>query len=454
MIKDMTKGNPLKLILLFSIPLLIGNAFQQLYNVVDTLIVGRTLGKGPLAAVGAVGALVFAIIGFCFGMSSGFGVIIGQRFGAKDEQGLRRSVTHSVVLSIITTIILTAICVPSTRWMLRAMRTPSELLDDATTYLRILFIGLGATFFYNTLSAIIRALGDSRTPLYFLILSSVVNILLDLLFILHFGMGVAGAAWATVLSQLLSALCCLWFVSRHFPILRLRHSDWHSSDRMYSDLLKQAIPMGFHFSIIALGAVILQVAVNDFGPTAVAGITIANKISMILSNPLPTFGIALGTFVAQNYGAQQLQRIRQGINQTLVGLTIPWCVIAGVICFFGDDAMTALFLKEPDAEVLHLARVYFQTVVTFYFAIGTMFVYRNVMQSVGLPLWPLVAAVIELLGRMSGAIILPRFIGYPGVCLSSPLAWIGACVILIPAYYLWSHRENSELQKNQLNTSV
>ena len=311
MIKDMTQGNPLKLILLFSIPLLIGNAFQQLYNVVDTLIVGRTLGANPLASVGAVGALVFAIIGFCFGMSSGFGVIIGQRFGAKDEAGLRRSVTHSAVLSVIATIILTAICVPCTRTMLRAMRTPPELLENAVTYLRILFIGLGATFFYNTLSAIIRALGDSRTPLYFLILSSVVNILLDLLFILHFGMGVAGAAWATVLSQLLSALCCLWFVSRHFPILRLRRSDWQSDNRMYSDLLKQAIPMGFHFSIIALGAVILQVAVNDFGPTAVAGITIANKISLILSNPLPTFGIALGTFVAQNYGAQHFQRIRQ-----------------------------------------------------------------------------------------------------------------------------------------------
>ena len=377
MIKDMTQGNPLKLILLFSIPLLIGNAFQQLYNVVDTLIVGRTLGANPLASVGAVGALVFAIIGFCFGMSSGFGVIIGQRFGAKDEAGLRRSVTHSAVLSVIATIILTAICVPCTQTMLRAMRTPPELLENAVTYLRILFIGLGATFFYNTLSAIIRALGDSRTPLYFLILSSVVNILLDLLFILHFGMGVAGAAWATVLSQLLSALCCLWFVSRHFPILRLRRSDWQSDNRMYSDLLKQAIPMGFHFSIIALGAVILQVAVNDFGPTAVAGITIANKISLILSNPLPTFGIALGTFVAQNYGAQQFQRIRQGITQTLFGLSLPWCLIAGIICYFGDDAMTQLFLKEPDAEVLRLARIYFQTVVSFYFAIATMFVYRR-----------------------------------------------------------------------------
>lgn len=443
MIKDMTQGSPLRLILVFSIPLLIGNAFQQFYNVVDTLIVGRTLGRDPLAAVGAVGALVFAVIGFCFGMSSGFGVIIGQRFGAKDEPGLRRSVTHSVVLSVITTIILTAICVPCTRLMLQAMNTPPELLENATIYLRIIFLGLGATFFYNTLSAIIRALGDSRTPLYFLILSSIVNILLDLLFILHFKMGVAGAAWATVLSQLLSALCCLWFVSRHFPILHLCRADWQSNDRMYADLLKQSIPMGFHFSIIALGTIILQVAVNSFGSTAVAGITIANKISLILSNPLPTFGIALGTFVAQNYGARQFHRIRQGIYQTLFGLAIPWCIIAGVICYFGDDAMTALFLKDPDAEVLRLARVYFQTVVSFYFAIATMFVYRNVMQSVGRPLWPLIAAVVELFGRMSGAVILPKFIGYRGVCLSSPLAWMGACVILIPAYYLWSHREKT-----------
>lgn len=454
MIKDMTQGRPLKLILLFSIPLLIGNAFQQLYNVVDTLIVGKTLGTNPLAAVGAVGALVFAIIGFCFGMSSGFGVIIAQRFGAGDEAALRRSVTHSAILSAIATVILTAICVPSTRLMLRAMRTPPELLDDAVSYLRILFLGLGATFFYNTLSAIIRALGDSRTPLYFLILSSVANILLDLLFILHFGMGVAGAAWATVLAQLFSALCCLWFVSRHFPILKLKRSDWRTDNAMYANLLKQAIPMGFHFSIIALGSVILQVAVNDFGPTAVAGITIANKISLILSNPLPTFGIALGTFVAQNYGAGKLQRIRQGINQTLLGLTIPWCAIAAVICYFGDDAMTALFLKEPDAEVLRLARIYFQTVVTFYFAIGTMFVYRNVMQSVGLPLWPLVAAVVELLGRMTGAVVLPKFIGYRGVCLSSPLAWLGACLILIPAYYLWNHAKKREVRPNPPPTTT
>lgn len=440
MIKDMTKGNPLKLILLFSIPLLIGNLFQQLYNVVDTLIVGRTLGKNALAAVGAVGALVFAVIGFCFGMSSGFGVIIAQRFGAKDEAGLRRSVTHSVVLSVIATIILTAACVPCTRLMLRAMRTPPELLAEATIYLRILFIGLGATFFYNTLSAVIRALGDSRTPLYFLVLSSVVNILLDLLFILRFHAGVAGAAWATALSQLLSALCCLWFVSRHFPILRLRRDDWRTDNAMYASLLKQAIPMGFHFSIIALGAVILQVAVNDFGATAVAGITIANKISMMLSNPLPTFGIALGTFVAQNYGAAQLPRIRQGINQTMLGLTIPWCIIAAAVCYFFADTMTELFLDNPDEKVLQLSRIYFQIVVSFYFAIGTMFVYRNVMQSVGLPLLPLIAAFIELLGRMVGAVVLPRFIGYRGVCLSSPLAWIGACVILIPSYYIWNRR--------------
>ena len=376
-------------------------------------------------------------------MSSGFGVIIAQRFGAKDEEGLRRSVTHSVVLSIIATVILTAACVPCTHLMLRAMRTPPELLAEATIYLRILFIGLGATFFYNTLSAIIRALGDSRTPLYFLILSSVVNILLDLLFILRFHAGVAGAAWATVLSQLLSALCCLWFVSRHFPILRLKRTDWRPDNSMYNNLFKQSIPMGFHFSIIALGAIILQVAVNDFGPTAVAGITIANKISMVLSNPLPTIGIALGTYVAQNYGAGELKRIRQGINQTLLGLTIPWCVIAGAICYFFADKMTALFLDKPDAEVLQLARIYFQTVVSFYFAIGTMFIYRNVMQSVGLPLLTLVSAVIELFGRMAGALLLPRFIGYWGVCLSSPLAWLGACIILVPAYYIWSHRVKS-----------
>ena len=441
MVKDMTHGNPLRLILLFSIPLLIGNVFQQLYNVVDTLIVGRTLGTKPLAAVGAVGALVFAIIGFCFGMASGFGVIIGQRFGAGDEAGLRRSVTHAAVLSLIATIILTCACVPTTRLMLTAMHTPQELLENATTYLRILFIGLGATFFYNTLSAIIRALGDSRTPLYFLILSSVANILLDFLFILHFRMGVAGAAWATVLSQLLSALCCLWFVSRHFPILHLKRSDWIADNAMYASLLKQAIPMGFHFSIIALGAVILQVAVNDFGHTAVAGITIANKISMILSNPYPTFGIALGTFTAQNFGAKEFARIRTGIAQTLWGLSIPWCIIAGIICALWADNMTELFLKEPDAEVLRLAKIYFQTVVTFYFAIGTMFVYRNVMQSVGEPFWPLVAAVVELFGRVYGALFLPKFIGYRGVCLSSPLAWMGACFILIPAYYYWRYRQ-------------
>lgn len=449
MVKDMTQGNPLKLILLFSIPLLIGNAFQQLYNVVDTLIVGRTLGKNSLAAVGAVGALVFAVIGFCFGMSSGFGVIISQRFGAKDEDGLRRSVTHSVVLSVIATIILTAACVPCTRLMLRAMHTPPELLEEATTYLRILFIGLGATFFYNTLSAIIRALGDSRTPLYFLILSSVVNILLDLLFILRFHAGVAGAAWATVLSQLLSALCCLWFVSRHFPILRLRRTDWRTDNAMYNNLFKQAIPMGFHFSIIALGAIILQVAVNDFGPTAVAGITIANKISMILSNPLPTFGIALGTYVAQNYGAMKYPRISQGITQTMLGLTIPWCIIAGAICYFFADIMTALFLDNPDGEVLQLARIYFQIVVSFYFALGTMFIYRNVMQSVGLPLLPLIAAIIELLGRVVGAMVLPQYIGYKGVCLSSPLAWLGACIILIPAYYIWRRQHRLKVAVSQ-----
>ena len=327
MTNDMTKGSPIKLILSFMVPLLIGNIFQQFYNMADTIIVGRTISVEALAAVGATGSISFLIVGFVQGVTSGFAVITAQRFGAGSENGVRRSVATSIILGIAVTIVMTAISVLVARPLLEIMKTPSDIIDDSYNYIIVIFEGIAAAVFFNLFSSILRSLGDSKTPLVFLIIASIINIILDFVFILTFKMGVAGAGWATVIAQFISGILCFVYSLKKFPILRLTKHDWKFSWKFAWQHLEVGLPMAFQFSITAIGTMVIQSALNSLGSTAVAAFTAGSKIDQFATQPLASLGVAVATYTAQNYGARELERIKKGVTGAAIIATV--CGIVG-----------------------------------------------------------------------------------------------------------------------------
>lgn len=434
MMMDMTKGKPWKLILLFSIPLLIGNIFQQLYSMVDTIIVGRFVSVEALAAVGSTGAMSFLIIGFVIGITSGFSVITAQRFGANDEDGVRRSVATSIVLCIIFTILLTIIAMVGAKPMLDMMNTPANIMEDALTYILIIYAGVGATMYYNMISGILRALGDSKTPLYFLVLSSIINVVLDLLFIIQFHMGAAGAAYATVISQLAAAVLCTFYTKKRYPILALKKADFQLDWTFTCSHLNIGLPMAFQFSVTAVGIMILQAALNIFGSTVIAAYTAASKVEMLVTQPFATLGVTMATFCGQNRGANDWQRIRQGMR-SCVWMGLASCLLASAINILGGHAFTTLFVSEGSVEVYAYAQEYLTTIAIFYPMLCLLYIYRNALQGMGESFVPMMGGVAEFLARLLVCMFLPAMIGYFGVCLASPAAWIAATIPL-----LWKYR--------------
>ena len=433
MTKDMTKGSPFRLLLLFSIPLLIGNVFQQFYNMADTVIVGRTVGTRALAAVGSTGAISFLVLGFAMGVSSGFAVITAQRFGAGDMAGVRRSVCTSFVLSAAITVLLTAASMGLAMPMLRLMNTPPDIIDGAYDYIIVIFAGIFATFFYNDLSGILRAVGDSRTPLYFLILASVLNVALDFLFILSFHMGVAGAAWATVLAQGVSGLLCLIYMLRRYPQLHVHRSDWAFSWKFALQHLQVGIPMALQFSITAVGVMVLQAALNEFGSTVVAAYTAASKVEMIFTQPMATLGVTISTYSAQNLGAGKFGRIRAGMRAGVVLSVAATALASAAVVFFGRF-FVSLFIDDPTPEIFSRAQTYLNTIALFFITLSLLYLFRSALQGMGSAAITMVAGAIELIMRSAACALLPGIWGYEGVCLASPLAWLGATLPLIFIY--------------------
>lgn len=433
MTKDMTTGNPVKLILFFSIPLLIGNVFQQFYSMVDTIIVGRYVGVQALAAVGVTGSLSFLILGFTFGLTGGFSVIIAQRFGANDEDGLRKSVATSTILSIISTIIITLASMLSAKPVLSLMNTPDDIINDATIYIIIIYAGTCATVFYNMIAGILRSLGDSKTPLYFLILSSILNIILDLFFILNFNMGVRGAAYATVIAQGISGILCLIYALKKYPILRLKKEDWIWDKNFALKHLNVGIPMALQFSITATGVMVLQTALNAFGSTVIAAYTAASKVEQIVTQPGISFGTTMATYCGQNLGAGKYDRIKKGVKKGSI-ITIMVSIIAAVVLFVFGKSLSTLFISSDQIEALNYSKQYLNTVAAFLPILGMLFIYRNSLQGIGDAFIPMMAGVAELVARVIVAFTLPAFIGYIGICLASPFAWIGATIPMAIKY--------------------
>lgn len=439
-VRDMTQGSPLRLLLLFSIPVLLGNVFQQLYNMVDTIIVGRCLGYQALAAVGTTGSLNFLVLGFANGLTSGLSVLIAQRFGAKNETEMRKAEAGAVVLGIGFTVVLTLLSVLTAKPLLGLIHTPDDIIGDAVTYISIIYAGIAATIMYNMLACFLRAIGDSRTPLYFLMLSSLLNIVLDLVLIQLVGMGVAGAALATVISQAVSGLLCLVYIWKRYPVLHLSKNDFKVSGKLYKRHLKISLPMAFQFSVTAIGTVVVQGALNLFGTTKIAAFTAACKAEQLVTQPAVTFGVTMANYAGQNLGADRTDRIKAGVGKCTV-LTLTCAVISMLILYLFGAPLTKLFLtaEETDTavlgEILDAARMYLWQAALFFPFLNMIFVYRNVLQGIGRSFMPLMAGVFELVTRFAVSYTLPGILGYRGICLAGPLAWVSAAVPLGIAYY-------------------
>jgi putative MATE family efflux protein len=433
-VRTLTKGNPLKLMILFTIPLLIGNVFQQLYSFMDALIVGRTIGKDALAAVGATGSINFLIIGFAQGTTAGLSVLTAQAFGARDERGVRKSFGSSIWISIAITAILTAVSVSMTRPLLELMQTPPEIIDQSVAFVRVIFIGVFASMAFNLLSNMMRALGDSRTPLIFLIIATVVNIALELLFILGFHWGVAGAGWATVIAQTFSAILCWLFIKKRIPLLVIRKQDLAFDWQSILEHLKVGLPMGFSMSIIAIGSVILQVMLNTLGTDAVAAYTAAGRIDQLATLPASSFGLAMATFAAQNLGAREYGRIRRGVHQTLALNVGVSAVLGALIIMFGRPLVN-LFLGPNQPAVTALAQTYFHYNASMYWLLAILFTMRNLLQGLGKTMVPTVAGLFELLMRAFAGIVLVTHLGFAGASMANPLAWIGSVFVLVSVYF-------------------
>lgn len=439
MAKDMTSGKPIKLIWNFTIPLLIGNLFQQLYNMADTFIVGRTIGVHALASVGSTGSIIFLILGFANGLTAGLAIPLAQRYGAKDYLGVKRSFYVSILISAVVAILLTILSMVFCRQILEIMQTPAEIIDGAYDYLMVIFAGIFSSMAFNLLSNIFRSIGDAKTPLYFLVIACIMNIILDVVFIAGFGMGVEGAGYATVLSQIFSALACILYIWKKIPILRLNSKDFVAESSDVKEHVRISFPMAFQSSIIAIGAIIIQITLNQLGATAVAAYTAAQKIDQVAILPMMSFGVTMATFVAQNYGAKKYDRIWRGVRDC-IKLSLTFAISVGIILNLFSPIFIRAFVGVGHEEVVELGAIYFITNGTMYSLLSLLFIYRYTLQGVGKTFTPTVAGIMELCMRAFAAVVLSNLYGYTGATMANPLAWLGSLIPLMIAYYLFKNK--------------
>ena len=435
MTRDLTEGKPLKLVLSFAAPLMLGLLFQQFYSFVDTAIVGRYLGAEKLAAVGATGSVNFLVIGLCLGFCSGFAIPIAQAFGAKNEHEVRRCVWHAAVLSaglsLAFGLAATLLCKP----LLRLMNTPEEILESSASYIRIIFAAIPCCVLYNMTSGILRSLGDSRTPVLFLVLASLVNVALDLFLIIACGMGVAGAAAATAVSQLISGLGCLIVILKRFPILKLTKEDRRFSLKRSRSMLGIGLPMGLQFSITAIGSVLVQWSVNGLGVNAVAAISAASKLGMFFACVFDALASTMATYAGQNIGARKLDRVSQGMRSASA-LGIVYCMIAlGVVLLFGRKMLGLFIDGGENAAVMEMGFRYLKFNAAMYIPLLFVNILRLCIQGMGFTRVAMFAGLSEMLARTVVALWVVPAAGYTGACLANPAAWVMADMFLFPCYF-------------------
>lgn len=430
---DLTNGRPIKVIFLYTIPLLLGNFFQQFYSFIDTLIVGKTISVNALASVGATGGLTALVIGFAQGMTSGLTILTARKYGANDEAGVRQSFASGIIISLFIIVVFTAIALLVAYPLLIAMQTPKVLLHDSFIFLEIIFAGIFSFVGFDFLGNTMRALGDSRVPLFFLIVSTILNILLELVFILYLKMGVAGAGLATVVAQTITFVILYFYIRKHIPYLILTRDDFKIDMNEIKELLKISLPMGFQSSIIAIGSIILQFMLNTLGANAVAAYTVAGRVEQIATLPAFSFGLALVNFTAQNMGAKKFDRILKGVKDGILVSVISSFVIGIFLIFFGQS-ISHLFMNGSETKVLNLIQIYYYFNGSTYFILSILFIVRYTLQGLGNQKAPTIAGIAELLMRVFAGVVLIRLFGFYGAAMANPLAWTGSVLVLVSTW--------------------
>ena len=443
---DLTTGHPLKQILIFSIPLVFGTIFQQFYSFADTVIVGRCLGTDALAAVGATSSLHFLILGFVQGACVGFGIPVAQSYGAKDRDEMCRYLWNGTWICLLISLFLSLGSVLLTDTLLAIMNTPEEIFFMARAYIVILFAGIPASVLYNYSASVMRAMGDSRHPFYFLLFSSVLNVILDYVLIAFFHMGVSGAAAATVFSQFVSGVLNVWWMFRRMDMIQGKKSQMKPSLPHIKRLCVVGLPMGFEYSVSAIGAVILQNSINTLGSGAVAAQTAGEKIRQMFTLPMESVGMAIATYAGQNFGAGKLKRIRQGIKQGMV-IQLVYCVVIWAVLLGMNGLLVQIVLGEAQPEISAEAGRYLFIVSCLFIFHGSLMVFRNTLQGMGYSFHAIISGVWELAGRSLGGWLAVHGAGFTAVCLANPLAWIFAlcyCIYMV-RYFLRKNERKQNL---------
>lgn len=431
--KEMTAGPALPLIFNFTIPLLLGNLLQQTYSLVDAAIVGKTLGINALASVGASSSVIFLILGFCNGCCCGFGIPVAQKFGARDYHTMRRYVAVSLQLAVGMSVIIAVLTSIYCADILRMIQTPESIFQDSYYYLLVTFLGVPFTFFYNLLSSIIRALGDSKTPFWFLLFSTLLNIVLDLFCILTLGWGVLGAAIATIISQGVSAILCYIYMYSHFPILKSTAEERKFSLKLAKKLLCIGMPMGLQFSITAIGSILLQSANNALGTASVAAFTSSMRIKMFFICPFESLGIAMATYTGQNYGACKPERIWMGIKASAIMMAV-YAVFTILSLTFGSEWMALLFVDASEVEIMDKTVQFLHVSCAFFPILGLLCILRYTIQGAGYTNLAMLSGVSEMIARTLVSIYAVPAFGFLAVCYGDPMAWVAADLFLVPAF--------------------
>ena len=433
--RDLTEGSPLKRIVFFALPMLFGVLFQQFYSFVDTAVVGRYLGAERLAAVGATGSVNFLVIGLCLGLCSGFSIPIAQAFGAKDEREMRRCVYHAVVLSGVLSLLFAVLSTVFCKPLLRLMNTPEEIIDASASYISIIFAAIPCCVLYNMASGILRSLGDSRTPVVFLVMASLVNIALDLVLIIACGMDVAGAAVATAVSQLLAGIGCVIVMIRRFPVLHLNREDRRFDPALARKMLGTGLPMGLQFSITAIGSVMVQWSVNSLGVNAVAAVSGAVKLSAFFACVFDALASTMATYAGQNMGARKLDRIHQGLR-CASALGMVYCALAfGVVALFARPLLSLFIDADAAPEVMSMGVRFLFINASFYVPLLFVNIVRLSIQGMGFTRVAMLAGLFEMIARTAVALFIVPSAGFTGACFASPAAWVLADLFLFPCYF-------------------
>ncbi len=436
---DMTTGTPIKVIIQFAIPLLIGTLFQQAYNIIDTMIAGYNLGDDAIAAIGATSALYSVLIYFANGMNNGFGIVMAQIFGAKNLSKMKKAVAATIILNIMTTILLTVIVLPFLRILLYWLDTPQEIFDIAYQYIFIILAGMTATIGYNMCSGFMRAVGNSQTPLYFLIASCGINIVLDILFILGLHLGVSGAALATVAAQLISAILCAIYIIKKYRIYMPEKKDWHLSKKLVLEMLSTGISMGLMSSVLAIGSIILQKGINHLGKDIITAHTASRRLFEFLMMPLQAVAVACSTFTGQNFGAKQFDRIRKAMKQVL-WLELLWSVISVAIAFLCGNMLIRMLTGTGNENIILNAAYNLKVCTIFFFPLGILFVLRNAMQAMGYRIVPILSSSIELVVKILSCVFVIPVMKYTGVVLTEPVIWV-MCAAFLGVIYLKTKKQ-------------